>query len=182
MVNVGVVNVVATSSLGHFIDLEKVGELEYVHYDSDIYGGRAAYFKTADMRGKVILFGSGKMISVGTKSEQQATDELEKAAQLLATNGLIDHVQLEVEIQNLVATYSFQRSIDLEKLALRFNRVIYEPEQFPGAIVKFNNPPKATALIFASGKSVIVGTHNIRELELIVKRISELIETSHVWR
>ena len=182
MVNVSVVNVVATSSLGQSIDLEKVEKLEYVRYDSDIYGGRAAYLKTPDIRGKVIIFGSGKLISVGAKSEQQATDELEIAAQILANNGLIDHVKLEVRIQNIVATCNFQRSIDLEKLALRFNRVIYEPEQFPGAIVKFDGPPKVTALIFASGKSVIVGSRSTRELGSSVKRISRIIKTRHVWR
>ena len=41
--------------------------LQEISITSDVYGRRAAYLKTKEMQGKVSIFSSGKMISVGTK-------------------------------------------------------------------------------------------------------------------
>jgi len=40
---------------------------------------------------------------------------------------------------------------------LETTKAIYEPEQFPGAILRLKEPFKTSMLIFASGKVVITG-------------------------
>lgn len=69
---ISIVNVVATAALCQTLDFYKLREHKEISHDSDVYGGRVAYYKTLSMVGRVSLFPSGKMISVGTKSENKA--------------------------------------------------------------------------------------------------------------
>ncbi|MCW3994963.1 MAG: TATA box-binding protein [Candidatus Bathyarchaeota archaeon] len=174
MVKVAIVNVVATASLNQEMDFEELRRFGEIFHDSDVYGGRVAYFKTKGMQGKVSIFSSGKMISVGTKSEEQAQKELQLAKRFLAEKGLIKEVVLEPKTQNIVATADFEQQVNLEELAQK-TRVIYEPEQFPGAILRLQQPFKTSILVFASGKVVITGLKDSKQIETVVERIKELI-------
>jgi len=70
-VEFSIVNVVATATLDRSVDLASLPQLfpRLISYDSERYF--AAYFKSKDMQGKVSIFSSGKMISVGTRSEKK---------------------------------------------------------------------------------------------------------------
>ena len=50
---------------------------------------------------------------------------------------------------------------------------IYEPEQFPAAIVK-SNEPKVTYLIFNSGKIIISGVKTDEELEKAAEAVTRI--------
>jgi transcription initiation factor TFIID TATA-box-binding protein len=177
MVKQQIVNVVATASLHEEMDFEKLRVFEEIFHDSDVYGGRVAYFKTKQMQGRVSIFSSGKMISVGTKSEAQAQRELHLAQRFLAEKGLIREVVLEPRTQNIVATADFEQPINLEELAQK-TRAIYEPEQFPGAILRLDKPFKTSVLIFASGKTVITGLKSSAQLEPAIETLKNLIEAN----
>ncbi len=62
------------------------------------------------MQGRVSIFLSGKLISVGTKSEAQAIEELQLAECFLVDKGLIKEVKLEPKTQNIVATADFEQN------------------------------------------------------------------------
>jgi transcription initiation factor TFIID TATA-box-binding protein len=177
LVKVTIVNVVATAALNQEMDFEELRRYGEIFYDSDVYGGRVAYFKTKQMQGRVSIFSSGKMISVGTKSEAQAQKELNLARQFLAEKSLIKEVELEPKTQNIVATADFEQPINLEELAQE-TRAIYEPEQFPGAILRQDKPFKTSILIFASGKTVIAGLKNSTQIEPTIQTIRSLIESN----
>ena len=174
MVKVQIVNVVATASVNQDIDFEQIRRHSEIVYKPDVYGGRVAYFKTKQMQGRVSIFISGKMISVGTKSEAQARKELQLAKEFLFDKGLIKEVDMKPVTQNLVTTVDFEQSINLEELAQR-TRAIYEPEQFPGAILRFEQPIKTSILVFASGKAVITGLKCSEQIEPTIKRLEETI-------
>jgi len=171
-----IVNVVATTLLDRFVDLESLRELfpHEVIYDQEIYGGRVAYFKSKNMEGKVSIFWSGKMISVGTKSVEKAIQELE-----FVTKSLNASLKTKPKIQSIVATADLKTSIDLEgflnqiKEEKRFH-AIYEPEQFPGAILKFPlvQGVDATILLFSSGKLVCVGLKRHDDVQKAVELIA----------
>jgi TATA-box binding protein (TBP) (component of TFIID and TFIIIB) len=151
-----IVNVVATATLNQRIDLYELEKFREVLHDPDIYGGRVAYFKSSGMKGKVSIFTSGKMISIGTKSESEAFHELEYTKKFLMDKGFIKPMTLKKVVQNIVVVTNFGENINLEKLATNC-KMIYEPEQFPGGILRMEKPHKVTFLIFASGKAVITG-------------------------
>ena len=172
-----IVNVVATATLNQRIDLEELGEFSEIFHDSDTYGGRVAYLKTSKMNGKISIFASGKMISMGTKDEEQAFHELEYAQKFLVEKGFVKPTVLQPKIQNIVATVDFGESVNLEKLS-KNQKMIYEPEQFPGGILKIKDPYKATVLIFASGKAVITGLKSSHEIEPTIQKLENVMKSN----
>src|SRR3990167_7258347 len=66
--------------------------------------------------------------------------------------------------QNVVVSASVNRELPLERLATKLERAEYNPEQFPGLILKMDVPVKASALLFSSGKIVITGTKSEKEI------------------
>lgn len=169
-----IVNIVTTADLKQRVDLHSVAKLKYVIYAREIYRGLAAYLKTPDMCGKVSIFSSGKLISVGTRKFVQAKKDLQHTADVLSENGLIDLIQVIPRTRNIVAILVLSRTIDLELLT--HLPVIYEPEQFPGAILKLTDP-KATVLIFASGKMVITGVSTLKQLKVVAEKVDQLIRS-----
>jgi len=169
-----VVNVVATAALGQKVELEELGKLKEVLHDPDVYGGVAAYLRSSDMSGKVIIFASGKMISIGTKSEEGAARELECAKRFLIQKGFVKPTVLKNKIENIVVVANFRKSIDLEKTAKKY-KVIYEPDQFPGAILRVRDHYNATVLLFASGKAVVTGLKSSDEISPILRKITNVI-------
>jgi TATA-box binding protein (TBP) (component of TFIID and TFIIIB) len=175
-----IVNVVATAVLDQPVDLESLHEI-FVHeviHDQEIYGGRVAYFKSKNMEGKVSIFRSGKMISIGTRSEQRAAKELKLVARTLKAG-----LKEQPKTQSIVATADIKTSIDLESFLNQIQEekqfhIIYEPEQFPGAIIKFPvaQGVVATVLLFTSGKLVCVGLTRYdyvqSALELLTSRLT----------
>ncbi|MDR0460246.1 MAG: hypothetical protein LBH62_02220 [Nitrososphaerota archaeon] len=177
MVKIEIVNVVATASVNQPIDFEALRTQHEIFHDSDVYGGRVAYFKTKQLHGKVSIFLSGKMISVGTKSEKQAQTELQITKKFLSDKGFIKDTKISPCTQNLVITADFEQSLNLEELAQK-TKAIYEPEQFPGAILRITQPYKTSILIFASGKTVITGLKNQTEIEPTINKLKQIIETN----
>lgn len=175
LVKVDIVNVVATACLDQTIKFNDLVKCKEIIYSSTIYQGKVAYFKSEKMSGKVSLFLSGKMISVGTRSEAKAFSELVFAMNYLEAKGLVKTVKLSPRIQNLVATADFGKSINLENLSQN-SKAIYEPEQFPGAILRISEPFKTSVLIFASGKMVITGLKSEAQIEPIIQILNHLIE------
>jgi TATA-box binding protein (TBP) (component of TFIID and TFIIIB) len=96
-----VVNVVATADARQPVDLSKLNGTSWGLYDKRIY--HSGYVKDEKMKGRVIVFESGKLISVGTKSPSKAFAELQHAVKLLASAGLIKEVSLEPRVRNIVA-------------------------------------------------------------------------------
>lgn len=172
-----IVNVIATASVGQVLDFNELRKHKEIFYDKDVYKGRVAYFKAKGMQGKVSIFISGKMISIGTRSEPQAFKELQIAEKFLTTNGLIKHNRLQPKTQNLVITSDFGKSIDFEELSEKI-KIIYEPEQFPGAILRLVEPFKASILLFASGKIVVAGLKSSNEIEPTIQKLKQLIEAN----
>ena len=60
LMNLEIVNLVATGDLKQTVDLHKLSKLRNVDFDKNTYGGKVAYYKTENMIGKVSIFSSGK--------------------------------------------------------------------------------------------------------------------------
>jgi len=175
MIKTAIVNVVATAALNQELDLYELRKVREILHDSEIYGGRVAYFKSSTMEGKVSIFPSGKMISVGTTSEEKAFFELEYAMKFLVEKGLAKPTLLQPKIQNIVVTVDFGESINLEELAKNC-KMIYEPEQFPGGILRIEEPYKATVLIFASGKAVVTGLKSSNQIKPTTQKLVNILK------
>jgi transcription initiation factor TFIID TATA-box-binding protein len=75
-----------------------------------------------------------------------------------------------IRIENVVASTSLNVPIKLEKLVSNLDNVEYEPEQFPGLVLRLKDP-KAAALIFSSGKVVCTGAKSPKDSKLVIAKI-----------
>ena len=176
MIKTTIVNVVATAVLDQKIDLYELRKFREIVHDPEVYGGRVAYFKSSEMIGKVSIFASGKMISVGTKSEKDAIHELEIVKDFLVEKDFVKPTILNHKIHNIVAVIDFKQSINLEELATKY-KMLYEPEQFSGCILKVEEPYKASVLIFYSGKMVVAGITSSVQINPTVRKIADMIKS-----
>jgi len=150
-----IVNVVATAEIDQPVDLLKLAPVRGFLYDQAIY--HCAYLKDRQTRAKVSIFSTGRMISIGATSIEEARHDLLHAARRLAKLGIIEKARLKVKLQNIVATGDIGKHIDLDELAKKLPNTIYEPEQFPGVIYYAKELEGASILIFSSGKVVFAG-------------------------
>jgi len=78
------------------------------------------------------------------------------------------------KIQNIVATGSFKRisdeRLDLYEISKNFPICEYNPEKFPGVIMKFLDP-KFTMLLFSTRKFVLAGLKESKNLDEIINKI-----------
>lgn len=167
-----IVNVVLTADLRQKIDLPSLSKLEWVRSNFAKYP--AAYMKTPDMVGRVTIFSSGKIISVGTTSVSRAKLELREVTGHLVGSGVIKPVRLTTRVQNIVATFDLGCEFELERFVREANDLIYEPEQFPG-VIHWHRDPKLTSLLFGSGKGVVAGARTINELHAGLEEIGLLV-------
>ncbi len=78
------------------------------------------------------------------------------------------------KIENIVATVILDQSLDISFIEERIPDVTYQPDQFPGLVLRLEKP-KTTALIFKSGKMVVTGAKSTVQLIDVVKRIIKLL-------
>ncbi len=85
----------------------------------------------------------------------------------------------EVRIENIVATVIFEHQLDLDLIEQGVSNIEYNPDQFPGLILRLDSP-KVTALIFRSGKMVVTGAKKTSDLIKAVKKILRMFIKSGV--
>ncbi len=85
----------------------------------------------------------------------------------------------ELKIVNIVGTTGLEHDIPLEKMAAALPNTEYNPEQFPGLVIRIRQP-KTSALIFRSGKVVITGAKSMEEMKETVNAIKKHLEKINV--
>lgn len=81
---------------------------------------------------------------------------------------------LDLQITNMVASANFEIELDLYAVALNLPDVEYEPEQFPGAILRLEEP-KASLLLFKNGKVICAGTKIKSEVEKALQKALKML-------
>tara|TARA_Y100000310_G_scaffold337252_1_gene423861 strand:- start:1220 stop:1777 length:558 start_codon:yes stop_codon:yes gene_type:complete len=80
--------------------------------------------------------------------------------------------EYEITVQNIVASTSFKKDVPLIKLAEALPNTEYNPEQFPGLVMRIKDP-KSTALIFSSGNIVCTGAKSMTKVRESINKIIE---------
>ena len=82
-----------------------------------------------------------------------------------------------LKIQNIVATTSLGKPVSLTKLARTQSNTEYNPEQFPGLVLRVKEP-KSAILVFSSGNLVCTGTKSIGQvkqaIDAVIKQIAKI--------
>ncbi|MBC64831.1 MAG: hypothetical protein CMB15_04295 [Euryarchaeota archaeon] len=223
-----VVNVVASTRVAEELDLPDIAIQLNCEYEPEQFPG--VVYRVVDPKLAILMFRSGRAVCTGGKNEQNIHTGIERMTADLRAAGIDtwDLKDVEIEVQNMVATYSLfypedyygtarmddnnTRVIDLDGGGIRaatdeeveandsrirgiregeplaalprklnlnnltfhlpFDKVEYEPEQFPGLIYRLDYP-KVVCLIFGSGKMVITGARHKDEILEAVQFIQD---------
>ena len=72
-----------------------------------------------------------------------------------------------IELENVVASSGIDRELDLQRVAADLKGVEYDPDRFPGLLYRTTDP-KATSLLFRSGKIVATGASSIENVHTAI--------------
>lgn len=173
-VQVEIENVVATADLGQHLDLDAILTVTPgAKYNPQRFPGLV--YKLKKPKTTTLLFASGKMVCTGARSAKSAKAAISQVIKELRSQGIIIIAKPDTEIENIVASGDLGGRIDLEIVAERLCKTMYEPEQFPG-LIYYMNEPKAVLLIFASGKVVCAGAKTETDVNLAVEKVRDTLE------
>jgi transcription initiation factor TFIID TATA-box-binding protein len=222
-----VVNVVASTRVAEELDLPDIAIQLNCEYEPEQFPG--VVYRVVDPKLAILMFRSGRAVCTGGKNQNNIEVGIERMTNDLRAAGIEtwDLKDVEIEVQNMVATYSLfypedydgvarmddnntrvidtsdgiraatdeevadederirgiregeplaalPRKLNLNNLTfhLPFDKVEYEPEQFPGLIYRLDYP-KVVCLIFGSGKMVITGARAKDEILEAVQFIQD---------
>jgi transcription initiation factor TFIID TATA-box-binding protein len=85
------------------------------------------------------------------------------------------------KIENVVATVvlDIPAKIDLNILARKYDDVEYNPERFPGLVMRVEKP-KATVLVFSTGKMVVTGLRQASFADEVVSQVVQRIKKAKI--
>jgi len=75
-----------------------------------------------------------------------------------------------LKVQNIVATSSLGKPVSLTKLARSNSNTEYNPEQFPGLVLRIQKP-KSAVLVFSSGNLVCTGTKSVAQVKEVIEQV-----------
>lgn len=169
MSDVKVQNVVAVATLNQKIELLPIMKaFTNVEYRPKKFPGLV--FRLKRPKTATLIFTSGKMVCTGAKSEKLAHSAVMKVIRELKKEGIIILGKPDIVVQNMVASAYVGGDVDLETASEVLDNIMYEPEQFPGAIYRMDDP-HVVILIFSTGKLVITGAKREEQVHDAVEKI-----------
>ncbi|VVB79600.1 TATA-box-binding protein 2 [uncultured archaeon] len=75
-----------------------------------------------------------------------------------------------LKVQNIVATTSLEEEVSLSKLARTQPNTEYNPETFPGLVLRIKQP-KSAVLVFSSGNLVCTGVKSIAQVREVIDQV-----------
>ena len=174
MVDIKVVNIVASATFAEKLDLDIIAQSsEETEYEPEQFPGLV--FRISNPKTATLLFTSGKAIITGARSVEDVHKVVAIVAEKLRKIGadVFKIKDIKVVVQNMVATSDLGAEFNMNEVAvgLGLENVEYEPEQFPGLVYRVKEP-KAVILVFGSGKIVCVGARSTEDVSKAVEKVS----------
>ena len=175
-------NIVSSINLGCNLNLKNIAlRIKNAEFNSNKIS--TIILKSKDIKISATIFSSGKMICSGAKNEKESKLACKKFLKIVKKIGY--NVELkDFKIQNIVASYDIKFKISLPDLYNKINNMInnsqkygnnnnyckYNKEVFP-SIIFYINESKISLLFFESGKVVLYGAKQLKEIEDVFKKI-----------
>ena len=178
-VNLQIVNIVAVISFKQIDTINLVTLLEKVEsikYNPEVFPG--AILKIEKPKATFLIFSTGKMIISGVKSiliipkaTQIVLHKLEKIG--------IKFSKPIIKIVNMIGTAKFSNFLNLDTIVLYLGNCQYDPTIFP-AIIYHMRDPKASFLLFSTGKIICTGATNKKTVLLAISKLKKLLNQLEV--
>jgi len=169
--DIEVVNIVVSTSLGHDIPLEKMAAtLSNTEYNPEQFPGLVIRIK--EPKTSALIFSSGNVVCTGARSIAKVEESIQKIIESLKKINIDITITPKINIQNIVASGNIGTDLNLNTLAMKLDNTEYEPEQFPGLVLKLKEA-KATFLLFSNGKVVCTGT---KSEDMVHEALDKLVQ------
>lgn len=165
MIKINVRNVVVGGTVGMDVPIDVLSRLSGAIYNPTEFPG--VRFRLNGCT--VMIFGTGKVVVVGSVTGEDAFDAISMLVSKLAGSNIPTGV-VKRSVCNVVCTASIRASLDLGRVSRIIPYSLYEPEHFPGIIIRRRNP-KCTILLFASGNLVCVGADSVQNASDAVNQL-----------
>ena len=86
---------------------------------------------------------------------------------------------LEIQLQNVVATATLDQKLDLMAIMKVFRNVEYRPKKFPGLVFRLKRPKTAT-LLFRTGKMVCTGAKLEKLAKSAIRKVVKELKTNGI--
>ena len=160
---ISIENVVATGKVNQSLDLTEIAaKFSHAEYEPDRFPGLV--FRLTSPKTSTLIFRTGNMVCTGSRAEDQANIALNTVVKKLRANKIKVKGKPLVKVQNIVAS-----------VARQLPRSMYEPEQFPGVILRVSEP-RAVFLVFSSGKLVCTGAKKEEDIFAAVNKLHATLE------
>jgi transcription initiation factor TFIID TATA-box-binding protein len=177
-VQVEIENVVAAADLNQHLDLNAILQVTPgAKYNPERFPGLV--YKLKRPKTTTLLFTSGKMVCTGAKSARSAKAAIAQVIDELRGHGIIIIETPDVQVENIVASGDLEGTIDLENVAERLSKTMYEPEQFPGLIYRITEP-KVVFLLFANGRIVCTGAKTEPNVTLAIEKLRDTLQFNNL--
>jgi transcription initiation factor TFIID TATA-box-binding protein len=173
--NIRTENIVASASLGVDVPLEKiVATIEGVEYEPEQFPGLV--YRLAKPRAAALIFSSGKIVCTGARSLEDVKIAFKKVVKIIRKSGTKVPKGFKIQIENIVASAKLDSDLNLDTIAFNMENSEYEPEQFPGLVLRMTNP-KVAFLLFGSGKIVCTGARKIKDVHIAVEKLYKKLKS-----
>ena len=155
------VNLLCLSSVQNILKRKNISYSRYTNFLVIRYTFTYIIFKTGKQNNNHINV-------TKIKNEAEIKTSISVLQDLLSAENIL--VQ-KVNVDNITASLNLQKPINLLQLPQHFqtSSISYNPEKFPGLFVKFN---VGTAIIFHTGKCILIGTKTIADIECLVLKLA----------
>jgi len=86
---------------------------------------------------------------------------------------------INLNVVNIVVMTDLKHNLQLETIAAKLSNTEYNPEQFPGLVLRIKDP-KISALLFTSGKIICTGARNMTVAHEAIQKILELLKKNGI--
>jgi len=188
---VNIENIVCSVYWHRELDLNKIVSMDQtVEYRPEQFPGLV--YRTKNPKTANLIFNSGKMVCTGAKTVKDAKKAVKKVKKDVIEKYFGKQPRTpDFSVQNIVASCDFYGNILLDYINRLYGSsrysVMYEPDQFPGAIVrdkqkveiikngeKILSENSSVFLVFASGKVIATGC---KTEESLISRTNDLYKT-----
>lgn len=173
-------NVVASGTVAEALRLD---ELAAAIPDATFDRGFPRLFlRLPDPRATALIFGSGKVVLTGLRTPDAIAPAHAAVVRALIDAGARLHEPVPApRLVNLVASGDLGGRVALHRLAVSrdFERVEFDPEQFPGLVYRAEGG--GVALVFGSGSIVVTGARTDEGAQAVGAEVRDIISAAGAW-
>jgi transcription initiation factor TFIID TATA-box-binding protein len=175
-----ITNIVSSVSLKTKIDLDLLAE-KYQEFDHNVNNFPGVRIRFTKPKCTALLYENGEMIITGLKKSEFVPLIIKKVVERLKSNDIPVPEKPSYRIVNMAVSGHLKKRIDLDLASVVLERTIYEPEVFPGMVLRMDDPHKCVFLCFSNGKFVVTGLTRKDQIKEAVITLGNLIKTNALF-